>query len=64
MKKILDSRNPKSLEFMYMFIKDTDKTTSLDIKYLGFKIGPEFVVGYGLDFEGKYTELPYLAVLS
>ena len=49
---------------MCMFIKDTDKTTSLDIKYLGFKIGPEFVVGYGLDFEGKYTELPSLDVLS
>ncbi len=64
LKKILDSRNPKSLEFMCMFIKDTDKTTSLDIKYHGFKIGPEFVVGYGLDFEGKYRELPYLAVLS
>ena len=64
LKKILDSRNPKSLEFMCMFIKDTDKTTSIDIKYHGFKIGPEFVVGYGLDFEGKYRELPYLAVLS
>ena len=49
---------------MCMFIKDTNKTTSLDIKYHGFKIGPEFVVGYGLDFEGKYRELPYLAVLS
>ena len=64
LKKILDSRNPKSLEFMCMFIKDTAKTTSLDIKYHGFKIGPEFVVGYGLDFERKYRELPYLAVLS
>ena len=64
LKKILDSRNPKSLELMCMSIKDTDKTTSLDIKYRGFKIGPEFVVGYGLDFEGKYRELPYLAVLS
>ena len=64
LKKILHSRNPKSLEFMCMFIKDTHKTTSLDIKYYGFKIGPEFVVGYGLDFEGKYRELPYLAVLS
>ena len=49
---------------MCMFIKDTDKTTSLDIKYHGFKIGPEFVGGYGLDFDGKYRELPYLAVLS
>ena len=49
---------------MCMFIKDTNKTTSLYIKYQGFKIGTEFVVGYVLDFEGKYRELPYLAVLS
>ena len=64
LKKLLDSRNPKSLEFMCMFIKDTKNTASLDIKYHGFKIRPEFVFGYGLDFEGKYRELPYFYVLS
>jgi len=47
-----------------MFIKNTEKEIQLDIKYKGFSIGPEFVVGYGLDHEGKYRELPYLAVLS
>ena len=64
LKNILESRNPKSLEFMCMFIKNTEKKIPLDIKYKGFSIGPEFVVGYGLDHEGKYRELPYLAVLS
>ncbi len=64
LKNILESRNPKSLEFMCMFIKNTEKEIPLDIKYKGFNIGPEFVVGYGLDHEGKYRELPYLAVLS
>ena len=34
------------------------------IKYKGFEIGSEFVVGYGLDYMGKYRELPYLAELS
>ena len=37
---------------------------SIEIDYSGFEIGPEFVVGYGLDYNGKYRELPYLAVLS
>ena len=64
LKNILESRNPKSLEFMCMFIKNTEKEIPLDIKYKGFNIGPEFVVGYGLDHEGRYRELPYLAVLS
>ena len=64
LKNILESRNPKSLEFMCMFIKNTEKEIPLDIKYKGFSIGPEFVVGYGLDHEGRYRELPYLAVLS
>ena len=36
----------------------------IEIDYSGFEIGPEFVVGYGLDYNGKYRELPYLALLS
>ena len=49
---------------MCMFIKDTDKTTSLDIKYHGFKIGPEFVVGYGLDYDEKYRQLKDVMVME
>ena len=47
-----------------MFIKKDIAIEPVDIKYSGFEIGPEFVVGYGLDYEGKYRELPFLGILS
>ena len=64
LKNLLESRNPKSIEILCMFIKKDVTSESVDIKYSGFEIGPEFVVGYGLDYEGKYRELPFLGVLS
>jgi len=64
LKKLLESRNPKNIEFFCMFVKEGVSKDPIDIDYSGFEIGPEFVVGYGLDYKGKYRELPYLAVLS
>ena len=64
LKKLLESRNPKSIEIFCMFKKTEVSQDSIEINYTGFEIGPEFVVGYGLDYNGKYRELPYLAVLS
>ena len=61
---ILESRNPKSIETMCMFVKPVENKIPVEIKYKGFEIGSEFVVGYGLDYMGKYRELPYLAELS
>ena len=64
LKKLLESRNPKSIEIFSMFVKKGVSKDPIEIDYSGFEIGPEFVVGYGLDYNGKYRELPYLAVLS
>ena len=64
LKKLLESRNPKSIEIFCMFSKKEVSQDPIEINYTGFEIGPEFVVGYGLDYNGKYRELPYLAVLS
>ena len=64
LKKLLESRNPKNIEFFCMFVKEGVSKDPIEIDYSGFEIGPEFVVGYGLDYKGKYRELPYLAVLS
>lgn len=61
---LLNSRNPESIEIFCMFKKSKENSEAVDIKYSGFEIGPEFVVGYGLDFDGKYRELPYLGVLE
>ena len=64
LKKLLESRNPKSIEVFSMFVKKEVAQDPIEINYSGFEIGPEFVVGYGLDYNGKYRELPYLWVLS
>ena len=64
LKKLLQSRNPKSIEIFCMFVKKEVAKDPIEINYSGFEIGPEFVVGYGLDYNGKYRELPYLAVLA
>ena len=64
LKKLLQSRNPKSIEIFCMFVKKEVAKDPVEINYSGFEIGPEFVVGYGLDYNGKHRELPYLGVLS
>jgi hypoxanthine phosphoribosyltransferase len=64
LKKLLESRNPKSIEVFSMFVKKEVAQDPIEINYSGFEIGPEFVVGYGLDYNGKYRELPYLAILA
>ena len=64
LKKLLESRNPKNIEIFCMFVKKDVAEDPIEINYSGFEIGPEFVVGYGLDYNGKYRELPYLGVLS
>lgn len=43
-------------------VKDRDEDVQAD--YVGFEIGDEFVVGYGLDYKGKYRNLPYVGVLK
>jgi hypoxanthine phosphoribosyltransferase len=60
----LEVRNPASLELAALLIKDGVERPPLDVAYEGFHIGPEFVIGYGLDFDGKYRNLPYVAVVD
>lgn len=63
--KILKESNPASLEIASLLDKPTmRKTSDLSIKYLGFTIPAEFVVGYGLDYDELYRQLPYVGVLK
>ncbi len=57
-------RKPASLEVAALLIKDGVDRRPLDVKYEGFHIPREFVIGYGLDYDGKYRNLPYVAVLG
>ncbi len=62
--KNLKVRNPSSLQLAALLIKDGIERPPLDVAYEGFHIGPEFVIGYGLDFDGKYRNLPHVAVVD
>ncbi|HKZ29259.1 MAG TPA: hypoxanthine phosphoribosyltransferase [Acidimicrobiia bacterium] len=62
--KSLRVRRPESLEVAALLVKEGIERTPLDIKYTGFTIGPEFVIGYGLDYAGKFRNLPYVGVMD
>jgi len=59
--KNLEVRKPASLALAALLIKDGIDRPPLEVKYEGFHIPPKFVIGYGLDYEGKYRNLPYVA---
>ena len=61
--KNLRGRRPASLEVCALLQKAGLQRVPLDIRYKGFEIPPNFVVGYGLDFAERYRNLPYIATL-
>jgi len=61
LRKNLAARDPASLEVCALLVKEGLQRVELDLKYVGFHIPPEFVVGYGLDVGERYRNLPYLA---
>jgi hypoxanthine phosphoribosyltransferase len=62
--KYLQSRSPASVEVVALFRKPDAVKVSVPVRYVGFDIPNEFVVGYGLDFAERYRELPYVGVLK
>lgn len=47
-----------------LLAKDKERAEEVDAHYIAFHIGDEFVVGYGLDYQGRYRNLPYVGVLK
>ena len=62
--KSLRVRRPASLEIAALLVKEGIQRVPIDVRYPGFTIGPEFVIGYGLDYAGKYRNLPYIGVME
>jgi len=62
--KYLNSRSPASVEVVALFRKPDAVKVNVPVRYVGFDIPNEFVVGYGLDFAERYRELPYVGVLK
>jgi len=61
--RYLRARRPASIEVCALFSKAGRQRVPIPVRYEGFKIGPEFVVGYGLDFQERFRNLGFLAVL-
>jgi len=61
--KYLSSRGPASVEVVALLRKPEAMKTDVPVKYIGFDIPNEFVVGYGLDYAERYRELPYVGLL-
>lgn len=59
----LRTRNPRSLEICALLDKPECRKVDVKAKYVGFSIPNEFVVGFGLDYNEKYRNLPYVGVL-
>jgi hypoxanthine phosphoribosyltransferase len=62
--KALGARKPKDVLTCALLLKPDALKTKLKLDYVGFEIGNEFVVGYGLDYQGYYRNLPYIAQVN
>ena len=62
--KTLRRRKPKSIKVCALLSKPERRKVDVTIDYVGFNIPNKYVVGYGLDYQQKYRNLPYLAVLD
>ncbi len=60
LRKNLAARGPASLEVCSLLVKEGLQKVDPDLRYIGFRIPPVFVVGYGLDIDERYRNLPYV----
>ncbi len=62
--KSLARKKPRSIRVCTLLSKPDRRVVDVHVEYVGFKIPNRYVVGYGLDYQQKYRNLPYLAVLD
>lgn len=62
--EILSVRKPKTIKLASLLFKPQKLKHKVEINYLGFEIEDKFVIGYGLDYAGRYRELPYIGILN
>ena len=61
---MLEARNPRSIKICALFDKPERRVTNVKADYVGFQVPDEFIVGYGLDYDEIYRNLPYIGVLK
>ncbi len=62
--ELLKARKPNSIALCTLLDKPERRVVDVDVKYVGFQIPDLFVVGYGLDYDQKYRNLPYIGVVE
>lgn len=63
-KKLLAERKPASLKVCSFLDKKACRKIEVDLDYVGYQIPDHYIVGYGLDYENNYRNLPYLAIFK
>lgn len=61
---LLKNRNPESVKLCTLLDKPDRRVVEVPVDYVGFQIPDEFVVGYGLDYDQKHRELPYIGIVK
>lgn len=62
--KMFGDRDPASIKLCTLLDKPERRVTDVKVDYIGFEIPDEFVVGYGLDYDQRYRNLPYIGVVE
>lgn len=60
----LKKRSPKSIEIATLLDKPSRREVDIDVRYIGFEVEDKFVVGYGLDYDQNYRDLPFIGVVE
>ena len=63
-KELLESRGPRSIRIATLLDKPSRRKVDLQADYIGFSVPDEFVIGYGLDYDENYRNLPYIGILK
>ena len=64
LKDLLSQRGPASLKICTLLDKPSRRVVDVDVDYTGFQIEDKFVVGYGLDYDQQYRNLPYIGIVE
>lgn len=62
LRDLLLARSPASLQVCALLVREGSRPSASELRYVGFEIPPEFVIGYGLDLAERYRNLPYICI--
>ena len=62
--KYLKARKANSINITTLLNKEARRKVDIDVKYVGFEVPDEFIVGYGIDYAEKYRNLPFIGILK